>query len=102
MSSIFYNCYTYGNHSIILNFLQDPIPTSLLKINGDLVSRAVKMFQIILKYMGIDSLDRMTPLSLEERIELIGKLYKQTLKHPELRDELFAQISKQTRNNTDR
>lgn len=86
----------------MLCFQKDPIPTSLLKINGDLVSRAVKMFQIILKYMGIDSLDRMTPLSLEERIELIGKLYKQTLKHPELRDELFAQISKQTRNNTDR
>ncbi|RVW78902.1 Kinesin-like protein KIN-14E [Vitis vinifera] len=37
-----------------------------------------------------------------ERIELVGKLYKQTLKRPELRDELFAQISKQTRNNPDR
>ncbi|XWS47617.1 hypothetical protein CRYUN_Cryun14cG0167600 [Craigia yunnanensis] len=60
------------------------------------------MFHIILKYMGVDSSERVTPVSLEERIELVAKLYKQTLKRAELRDELFAQISKQTRNNPDR
>ncbi|GAV64881.1 Kinesin domain-containing protein/FERM_M domain-containing protein/MyTH4 domain-containing protein/FERM_N domain-containing protein [Cephalotus follicularis] len=86
----------------MLCFQKDPIPTSLLKINSDLVSRAIKLFQIILKYMGVDSSDRVTPPSLDERIELVGKLYKQTLKRAELRDELFAQISKQTRNNPDR
>ncbi|GFZ09490.1 kinesin-like calmodulin-binding protein [Actinidia rufa] len=52
--------------------------------------------------MGVDSSDRVTPTSLEERIELVGKLYKQVLKRSELRDELFAQVSKQTRNNPDR
>ncbi|XP_028090996.1 kinesin-like protein KIN-14E isoform X3 [Camellia sinensis] len=83
-------------------FQKDPIPTSILKINGDLVNRAVKLFQIVLKYMGVDLSDRVTPTRLEERIELIGKLYKDTLKRSELRDELFAQISKQTRNNPDR
>lgn len=57
---------------------------------------------MILKYMGVDSADRVTPTSLEERIELVGKLYKQSLKRSELRDELFAQVSKQTRNNPDR
>jgi len=82
--------------------LQDPIPTSLLKLNVDLVSRATKLFQIILKYMGIDASDRVTPISLDERVELVGKLYKQNLKRPELRDELFVQISKQTRNNPER
>ncbi|KAI8536670.1 hypothetical protein RHMOL_Rhmol10G0275200 [Rhododendron molle] len=86
----------------MLCFQRDPIPTSLLKINSDLVSRAVKLFQMILKYMGVDSADRVTPTSLEERIELVGKLYKQSLKRSELRDELFAQVSKQTRNNPDR
>ncbi|KAK9284824.1 hypothetical protein L1049_024001 [Liquidambar formosana] len=86
----------------MLCFQKDPIPTSLLKINSDLVSRAIKLFQIILKYMGVDSSDRITPLSLDERIELVGKLYKQTLKRSDLRDELFAQISKQTRNNPDK
>lgn len=60
------------------------------------------MFHIILKYMGVDSSERATPVSLEERVELVAKLYKQTLKRAELRDELFAQISKQTRNNPDR
>lgn len=60
------------------------------------------MFQIILKYIGVDSSERVTPASLDERIEFVGKLYKQALKRSELRDELFAQISKQTRNNPDR
>lgn len=82
----------------MLCFQKDPIPTSMLKINSDLGSRAVKLFLIILRYMGVDS----PPLPLEERIELIGKLYKQCLKYSELRDELFAQISKQTRNCPDR
>ncbi|XP_057470212.1 kinesin-like protein KIN-14E [Actinidia eriantha] len=86
----------------MLCFQRDPIPTSILKISSDLVSRAVKLFQTILKYMGVDSSDRVTPTSLEERIELVGKLYKQVLKRSELRDELFAQVSKQTRNNPDR
>uniref|UniRef100_A0A2P2JQL3 Kinesin-like calmodulin-binding protein n=1 Tax=Rhizophora mucronata TaxID=61149 RepID=A0A2P2JQL3_RHIMU len=86
----------------MLCFQKDPIPTSLLRINSDLISRATKLFQIILKYMGIDSSDRAAPTSLDERIELVGKLYKHTLKRAELRDELFAQISKQTRNNPDR
>ncbi|KAK4789906.1 hypothetical protein SAY86_017210 [Trapa natans] len=85
----------------MLYFQKEPIPTSLLKINSDLVSRATKLFQIILKYMGIDSSDRGISPSLDERIELVGKIFKQTLKRSELRDELFAQISKQTRNNPD-
>lgn len=86
----------------MLCFQKDPIPTSLLRINSDMVNRATKLFQIILKYMGVDSSDRVTPPGLDERIELVGKLYKQALKRSELRDELFAQISKQTRNNPDR
>ncbi|WVZ10616.1 hypothetical protein V8G54_015146 [Vigna mungo] len=86
----------------MLCFQKDPIPTSLLKLNSDLASRATKLFVIILKYMGVDSSDRVTPLNLDERVELVGKLYKQCLKRSELRDELFLQISKQTRNNPER
>ncbi|KAE9466294.1 hypothetical protein C3L33_01794, partial [Rhododendron williamsianum] len=78
---------------------KDPIPTSVLKINNDLVKLAVKLFKLILKYMGVDSPDE---VSLDERIELVGQLYKQGLKNSELRDELFAQILKQTRNNPDK
>lgn len=81
---------------------QEPIPTSLLKINSDLANRAVKLFQVILKYIGVDSSDRVSPMRLDERIELVSKLYKHSLKRSELRDELFMQISKQTRNNPDR
>ncbi|KAK7386595.1 hypothetical protein VNO78_26928 [Psophocarpus tetragonolobus] len=86
----------------MLSFQKDPIPTSLLKLNVDLVSRATKLFQIILKYMGIDPSERVTPISLDERVEHVAKLYKQSLKQPGLRDELFVQISKQTRNNPER
>ncbi|GAB2282924.1 Kinesin-like protein KIN-14E, variant 2 [Dionaea muscipula] len=86
----------------MLCFQKDPIPTSLLKLSSDLVSQARKLFQRILKYMGVDSSDRVTPISLDERVELVGKLYKHALKRSELRDELFIQISKQTRNNPDR
>ncbi|XP_078443913.1 kinesin-like calmodulin-binding protein (ZWICHEL) [Wolffia australiana] len=85
----------------MMYFQKDPIPTSLLKISGDLVSRSVKLFQSILKYMGIDPSDKITLLSIEDRVELVGKIYKDSLKRPELRDELFIQISKQTRNNPD-
>uniref|UniRef100_A0A7N0UG66 Kinesin-like calmodulin-binding protein n=1 Tax=Kalanchoe fedtschenkoi TaxID=63787 RepID=A0A7N0UG66_KALFE len=84
----------------MLCFQKDPIPTSLLKISSDLVSRAVKLFHTVLKYMGVDS--SAAACSIHQQIELVGKLYKQTLKCSELRDELFAQISKQTRNNLDR
>ncbi|KAK3141218.1 hypothetical protein QOZ80_4BG0331010 [Eleusine coracana subsp. coracana] len=83
----------------MLCFQKDPIPTSLLKISSDLVGRSIKLFHVILKYMGIDS---PAIISMDERIELVAKLYKHTLKRSELRDELFAQISKQTRNNPDR
>ncbi|ONM12488.1 Kinesin-like calmodulin binding protein [Zea mays] len=83
----------------LIDRFQDSIPTSLLKISNDLVSRSIKLFHVILKYMGIDS---PAIISLEERIEFVEKLYKHTLKRSELRDELFAQISKQTRNNPDR
>ncbi|XP_047314913.1 kinesin-like protein KIN-14I [Impatiens glandulifera] len=86
----------------MLCFQKEPIPTSILKINSDLVSRATKLFLVILKYMGIDSSDRVAPPSLEERIDLVAKLYKHALRRSELRDELFAQISKQTRNNPER
>lgn len=82
--------------------MQDPIPTSVLKINTDLVGRSIKLFHIILKYMGVDSPDNGNPLSLDDRIELIGKIYKHTLKRLDLRDELFVQLSKQTRNNPER
>ncbi|KAL1566700.1 Kinesin-like protein KIN-14E [Salvia divinorum] len=86
----------------MLCFQKEPIPTSLLKINSDLIGRAVKLFQIIQKYIEVDTSDRVSPMSLDERIELVNKLYKQSLKRSELRDELFMQVLKQTRNNPDR
>ncbi|KAH9297182.1 hypothetical protein KI387_028864 [Taxus chinensis] len=85
----------------MLCFQREPIPTSLLRINSVRISCGVNLFQVILKYMGVNASDRATPFSIPDQIELVTKLYKHTLEQAELRDELFAQILKQTRNNPD-
>jgi hypothetical protein len=58
--------------------------------------------QAVLKYTGADLAPGCTPPTAQEQIEMVLKIYKHTLKRAELRDELFAQLSKQTRNNLDR
>jgi hypothetical protein len=75
--------------------LQEPVPTSLLKLSGDHVSRAVKMFSGILKYTG-DSGER---IDVAGQVEIAQKLLHQGLKRPELKDELYMQLLKQTRGN---
>ncbi|KAH9536052.1 hypothetical protein CY35_17G085800 [Sphagnum magellanicum] len=86
----------------MLSFQREPIPTSLLRMNSDSMNRAVKLFQAVLKYTGADLALGCTPPTAQEQIEMVLKIYKHTLKRAELRDELFAQLSKQTRNNLDR
>lgn len=58
--------------------------------------------QVVLKYTGITDVGPSNPPTGQEQIDLLRKLYKHTLKRTELRDELFAQLAKQTRNNSDR
>ncbi|KAJ7514668.1 hypothetical protein O6H91_23G054700 [Diphasiastrum complanatum] len=82
----------------MLCFQREPIPTSLLRISNHLISRAVKLFQIVLRYTTTDIPGTAT-LNSQEQVSLVTKLYTQTLKCSELRDELFAQIFKQSRNN---
>jgi len=79
----------------ILCYSNEPIPTSLLKLQGELVSRAVKMFSGILKYQG----DTGEQIDNAQRMEIAQKLLHQGLKRPELKDELFMQLLKQTRGN---
>uniref|UniRef100_A0A7S0WQ45 Kinesin motor domain-containing protein n=1 Tax=Chlamydomonas leiostraca TaxID=1034604 RepID=A0A7S0WQ45_9CHLO len=79
----------------LLIFSNEPIPTSLLKMSGEHMSRAVKMFSGILKYMG-ETGERLDDAG---RIEIAQKLLHQGLKRPELKDELFMQLLKQTRGN---
>lgn len=49
--------------------------------------------------MGVETSDVDSPHDLDDRINLVQKLYKHALQSAELRDELFVQILKQTRNN---
>lgn len=79
----------------LLTFSDDNIPTSLLKHNSENQTRAVKMFASILQYMGVHG----EVLSSVAALELSQKLLHQGLKRPEIRDELFMQLIKQTRGN---
>lgn len=78
-----------------LSSLQDSIPTSLLKLSADNSSRAVKMFAGIQRYMD----EGQEGLTTAQSIEIVQKLLHQGLKRPELKDELFMQLLKQSRGN---
>lgn len=77
--------------------MQDSIPTSLLKLSADNASRAVKMFAGVQKYMAENGGE---VLSGTARAELVQKLLHQGIKRPELKDELYMQLLKQSRGNT--
>ncbi len=77
--------------------MQDCIPTSLLKLSADNASRAVKMFAGVQKYMAENGGE---VLSGTARAELVQKLLHQGIKRPELKDELYMQLLKQSRGNT--
>lgn len=79
----------------LLLFSEDSLPVSLLKHNPDNASRAVKMFQSVLQYMGVHG----EMLGAMAALELAQKLLHQGLKRVELRDELYMQLIKQTRGN---
>ncbi|MEW5314403.1 MAG: hypothetical protein WDW38_005908 [Sanguina aurantia] len=79
----------------LLMFSNEAIPTSLLKLNNDHTSRAIKMFSGILKYMN-ETQEAVTDVM---RLDISQKLLHQGLKRPELKDELFMQLLKQTRAN---
>mmetsp|Transcript_42095 Transcript_42095/g.51065 ORF Transcript_42095/g.51065 Transcript_42095/m.51065 type:complete len:1267 (-) Transcript_42095:505-4305(-) len=84
--------YTYED---MLTFQKEPIPTSLMKLSNDHATRAVRIFGLILKYMG----EAGDPAPPSEQATIANKLLKEGLKRAELRDELYAQLTKQTRNN---
>eukprot|EP00958_Prasinococcus_capsulatus_P007212 scaffold668_cov385-Prasinococcus_capsulatus_cf.AAC.17 len=71
---------------------------SLLKLSSDHSSRATKIYQNSMKYMGEET--GAFPAQAEEDA-IIAKLLKDTLKRPELRDEVFLQMVKLTRGNSD-
>uniref|UniRef100_A0A061QQX7 Kinesin-like calmodulin binding protein n=1 Tax=Tetraselmis sp. GSL018 TaxID=582737 RepID=A0A061QQX7_9CHLO len=81
----------------MLTHSRECIPTSLLKLANENQSRAVKMFGSILKYTGESQ--EGDPLTAAQRVEVAQKLLHNGLKRPELKDELYMQLLKQTRGN---
>eukprot|EP00850_Spirogloea_muscicola_P021918 SM000268S09734 [mRNA] locus=s268:656:9156:+ [translate_table: standard] len=80
----------------MLSFQQEPIPTSLLRLPGDLVPAALKAFAVILRWQGVDGAGP-PPLEPADRAALVQRLYRAALRRPELRDEVYAQLIKQSR-----
>jgi len=81
----------------MLTHSREIVPTSLLKLANENQTRAVKMFSGILKYTG--EITEGEPISHAQRVEVAQKLLHSGLKRPELKDELYMQLLKQTRGN---
>lgn len=98
---------------------QEPIPTSITRLNTEMQSKAIRMFQEVLRFMRViepipvtprssdvsDSLDGGSLADNDEvtaSVTSLSRILKASLRRPELRDELYAQLHKQTRNNDDR
>lgn len=79
----------------MLQHSNDPLPAPLLKLSADSAARAPQLFNSILTYQG----ETQEQLNDAQRIETIQKLLHQALKRPELKDELYMQLLKQTRGN---
>ncbi|CAI5982296.1 unnamed protein product [Closterium sp. NIES-65] len=80
-------------------FERDPIPTSLTRLPTALQKKAVGIFEEILHYMGLKG-----ALVTDERgmAQTVIRILKLALGKPEMREELYTQLHKQTWNNHDR
>jgi hypothetical protein len=79
----------------MLTFSQGLIPTSLLKLSDKHNKRAINMFADVLKYMGATSDD----VTYVASIKISQKLLNQAIQCPDLKDELYMHLIKQTRGN---
>lgn len=83
----------------LLSNTKETIPTSILRLSNENVPRAIKLFQSILKYAGDDSNTSPTSsLSASEEEQILSRILKAVLKRPDLVDEVYVQLVKQTRN----
>jgi hypothetical protein len=79
----------------MLTYSPDLIPMALLKQNGKHNKRAINMFADILKYMGEPS----GHVTYTASIKIAQKLLNQAIQSPDLKDELYIHLIKQTRHN---
>ncbi|CAI5958825.1 unnamed protein product [Closterium sp. NIES-64] len=80
----------------MFSFQQDAIPTAMLRISGVLHEPATRLFNDVLRFMGVHE-GKM--LSRAEEVALVARVFLDLGKEPPLRDELFLQLWKQTRGN---
>lgn len=76
----------------ILKFSEKPLPSSLLKLEPNLIEHAMAMYECICSYMGLREVSEG-----EDRIEAV-QLIRTAAKHSSLRNELYMQLIKQSRN----
>eukprot|EP01023_Acetabularia_acetabulum_P050751 TRINITY_DN551_c0_g1_i2.p1 TRINITY_DN551_c0_g1~~TRINITY_DN551_c0_g1_i2.p1 ORF type:complete len:1305 (-),score=225.81 TRINITY_DN551_c0_g1_i2:110-4024(-) len=75
----------------MMMYSSEVIPCSLLRLNGEQSSKAVKMHQYVLKYCGEADRD------MEQPTSILSKLLAYSCKRGELREELYMQLIRHTR-----
>lgn len=65
-------------------------------MDSECSNKAIKIFGYVLNYMG----ENTDPIDPSQQIEIAVKIIHSCTKRPELKDELYMQILKQSRGNT--
>ncbi|KAL8573674.1 hypothetical protein ACOMHN_007227 [Nucella lapillus] len=87
--------WSWKEHAEMIKWTRSPIQASLLKLSSSELNKvALECFIAIMRFMGDYPMG-----SNQSDFDCVMKILRSCHKHPELRDEVFCQLCKQTTNN---